>query len=959
MADPLMPAEILDWMEQRDWGRHHLQWHVERQWDLLTPLLQAWATQQGWQRAGKQEGTAGNGFDFLAMHRAMMELLRDNFAAHTSLFAGWPSPPTDPNDPQDPKPDNGRPDAFSADMQQAIQRLESNLGSFSSEDELGLFIETRLRPVPGIPGAVSEDPSAGIHNYLHGRFSDSNSPIDMGDPQVNLANARFWRLHGWIDARWTAYRQFRGLSDQDPAFRAVIDAEKHHMDSVAHPVHGALAALRRSRRLRRAAVPRSLAKPFVDTPTKRFVTMMSAGPPTTLNELRDRIQLALELEHFTIPPYLCAVWSVKAGGHGHLEEIFRGVVIQEMLHMGLCCNLLVAIGAVPQINTPNSIPEYPDYPPGVDLSEPVSLRPLSKALVQQFLEVEHPQHPPIPIPTLAAGPTFPTIGDLYDSILEGLRNLNPTFTLNGQLDSSFSTGDELLKIGSLAEAEQAIRLIKEQGEGTTTTPAGGPGLDDLAHYYRLQQIVDEVQYVRQADGTFRKDPSRPLPFPPPQDIFAMAPVPPGGYPAVPAAENFDRLYTAVLDDLQAAWAGGDQAALDSAIVKMFRLKSPARLLMNTPRDPIFGPGNYGPTFRLRRVAPVPAAGLFVAASGARRLLSAAAASSPGFNRIREILDDAVQGQQIGAHGAFWRGITRDQFVAKSIFGRKLIFQRPDGTFDPDQSNLVRALEGSAPFGADLVPPPAGAIFNRMPDGFSPVSQSQIDEIRAWISAGCPDQPVSLLGWIDPTGGGPVDAAVHLGFWREFDDWAMFHAVSPVPEDLDTFFSVAPLWMAFARDPQQESQWNVALADTQVRQAVGRLEARQRDTVTNHYGKPVPLLTLLDSFQRFGDNSFPDDSLRPQDLRHNMNGASMWFFWAAFTDACLRIQEGIPPEFWLGMGRVVLVGLINDGLFRQRFSVQGFTADAAGQVAVREFAAGLGDAEVGSELCKRFREANLP
>ncbi len=954
-----MPAEILDWMEQRDWGRHHLEWHVVRQWDLLTPAQQSWAAAQGWQRAARQEGTAGNGLEFLRMHRAMIELLRDNFPAHAALLAGWTTPPTDPADPQDPKPANGRPDAFSADMQQAIDRLQTNIGTLASEDELGLYIETRLRPVAGNPGEVSADPSAGIHNYLHGRFSDSSSPIDMGDPEVNLANARFWRLHGWIDARWTAYRQSQGLSDQDPAFRAAIDAEKQHMDAPAHPVHAAMPALLRSRRMRRAAVPRSLAKPFVDTPSKRFVSMMAAGPPATLSELKDRIQLALELEHFTIPPYLCALWSVKAGGHAHIEGILKGIVIQEMLHMGLCCNLLVAIGGTPQINTPTAVPEYPDFPPGVDLSEPVALRPLSKPVVQLFLEVEHPQHPPIPIPLAAVAPVFPTIGDFYDSILQGLQNLNPPFTLNGQLETSFWTGDALVKIGSLAEAVQAIQLIKEQGEGTTTTPAGGPAPDDLAHYYRLQQILVEMQYVRQPNGTFKKDPTRPLPFPPPQDIYPMAPVPPGGYPSVPAVENFDQLYTVVLDGLQAAWAGGDPDALTDAIVQMYSLETPARQLMNTPRDPIFGPGNYGPAFRLRRAAPVRAAGPPAAAMAARRQMLAAATSSPGFSRIREILDDAVQGQDIRAHGAFWRGITRDQFVVKSIFGRKLIAQRPDGTFDPDQSNLVRALEGSAPFGADLVPPPAGAIFNRMPDGFPPVPQTQINEIRGWIAAGCPDQPVSLLGWIDPTGGGPLDAAIHVGFWREFDDWAMFHAVSPVPEDLDAFFTVAPLWMAFARDPQREGEWNLALADAQVGQAVGRLEARQRDTVAGHYGKPVPLWTLFDSFQRFGDDSLPDDALRPQDLRHNMNGASMWFFWGAFADACLRIQAGIPSEFWLGMGRAILVGLINDGLFRQRFSVQGFTADAAGQSALRNFVAALAHADVSSELCKRFREAGLP
>jgi len=52
----------------------------------------------------------------------------------------------------------------------------------------------------------------------------------------------------------------------------------------------------------------------------------------------------------------------------------------------------------------------------------------------------------------------------------------------------------------------------------------------------------------------------------------------------------------------------------------------------------------------------------------------------------------------------------------------------------------------------------------------------------------------------------------------------------------------------------------------------------------------------------------------------MNGRVMWFYWAAFCDACLRLAPspaGIPAEFWVGLGRGVLLGLLNDGLVRGR------------------------------------------
>jgi hypothetical protein len=217
--DPLaMPQDLIDFENARDWGTHHLEWHTERQWDLMDKSDLAWAKQQGWKRADIQEGAKGNGFDFLVMHRAMIGILTQQFPKDAGLFAGWTSPPTDPSDPNNP----GASGAFDSSMLQAIDTLTNHLDKFASEDDFGLYLETNLRPVKGNPQASSSDPTTGIHNYLHNRFSNSNSPIDLGDPSKNLANQLFWRLHGWIDARWTAYRQLKNLSDSDPAYQAAL-----------------------------------------------------------------------------------------------------------------------------------------------------------------------------------------------------------------------------------------------------------------------------------------------------------------------------------------------------------------------------------------------------------------------------------------------------------------------------------------------------------------------------------------------------------------------------------------------------------------------------------------------------------------------------------------------------------------------------------------------------------------
>src|SRR6516164_5139989 len=85
VADLLMPDEIREWMQQRNWGVHHLEWHTSRQWDRLPLAARQWAAQQGWRRAALLEGEAGNGVEFLVMHRAMIELLREQFPQHAAL----------------------------------------------------------------------------------------------------------------------------------------------------------------------------------------------------------------------------------------------------------------------------------------------------------------------------------------------------------------------------------------------------------------------------------------------------------------------------------------------------------------------------------------------------------------------------------------------------------------------------------------------------------------------------------------------------------------------------------------------------------------------------------------------------------------------------------------------------------------------------------------------------------
>ena len=106
--------------------------------------------------------------------------------------------------------------------------------------------------------------------------------------------------------------------------------------------------------------------------------------------LERALQSAVSVEFSTIPPYLCALWSIKDPMHPVAKSI-RNVVHEEMLHMSLACNMLTAIGRVPRINHPNAVPRYPGHIPGMVHPElRVTLSGLTDASLDVFIAIEAP-----------------------------------------------------------------------------------------------------------------------------------------------------------------------------------------------------------------------------------------------------------------------------------------------------------------------------------------------------------------------------------------------------------------------------------------------------------------------------------------------------------------------------------------------------------------------------------------
>jgi Ferritin-like len=324
-------------------------------------------------------------------------------------------------------------------------------------------------------------------------------------------------------------------------------------------------------------------------------------------ELHRYLQNAVELEHSTIPPYLTAMFSLKPGTNLRIAQLIRGIVIQEMLHMSIAANILVAIGGKPQINGRAFIPKYPGpLPMNIGEGLQVGIEAFSIPLVKNtFMAIEEPEHPiPVKAKLLAgeAEPEFATIGQFYDAIEQQIVKLGPSIFVQPTappqvVSAEWFAADKLFPITDPESACRAIEIIKREGEGTSVTPYESG--DDPAHYYKFGEIAAGRGLVATPDGYSYAGP--PIPF----DASGVWPLRPNckvadfeaGTQARTRIEQFACNYGSLLNALHLAF-NGEPRQLDTAIGVMYDLRVLAVALMQTDAG---GGQTVGPSFEYVQV----------------------------------------------------------------------------------------------------------------------------------------------------------------------------------------------------------------------------------------------------------------------------------------------------------------------------------------------------------------------
>lgn len=300
------------------------------------------------------------------------------------------------------------------------------------------------------------------------------------------------------------------------------------------------------------------------------------------------LQTAAAIEFGTLPPYLYAKFSILPGTNPAAMDRLQMVVIQEMIHLCLVCNILNALGATPKLQAPVYPSTLGDIgPPG---GEPLTIHllPFGPDAMAQGMAIEEPEEvPPFEVVGLlkATGGAM-TIGQYYalvDAFLGTLPASAWTPDNNQITDDQFFAG-QLFAVNGYADAHSAIEQIVSEGEGAKDDPLDFQ--NELAHFYRFGEIFyDKVLTKIPQDPGYQWGPE-------PLGVDWSA-----AYPAIPDPGSHDfsqdsaaaqaaqaacnAAYSGMIDALQLA-VQGEAGQLGAAVRKMFELRMAATAALQVP-----------------------------------------------------------------------------------------------------------------------------------------------------------------------------------------------------------------------------------------------------------------------------------------------------------------------------------------------------------------------------------------
>lgn len=373
---------------------------------------------------------------------------------------------------------------------------------------------------------------------------------------------------------------------------------------------------------------------LVKNEDEHYVRSMGTEPEIHIDTREDLFYLlaeASEIEHNLMCCYLYAAWSLKRGETDGLSQsetkavsgwkrAISTVAVEEMVHLALASNIMVAVGGAPHFSRPN-FPVAPGYHPSGVI---VELARFDLDTLDHFIYLERPEGSAtvdslgfthandyarlkMADRLMPGSQDYETVGHLYRAIRAGLVHLSATLGEDilfcGEASAQISKSDVGLPgldvVTDLASACRAIDTIVEQGEGA-------PGHSDAGHYARFLKIKEEFLALRASNSQF--DPAHQVA----RNPVMRRPVQAAGRVHInlpEAAQVLDlanSLYGLMLRCLAqsfgraAAEQGVKRQMVDAAIALMQALVPIAEHLATLPANIDFPQVNAGVTFTMLR-----------------------------------------------------------------------------------------------------------------------------------------------------------------------------------------------------------------------------------------------------------------------------------------------------------------------------------------------------------------------
>uniref|UniRef100_A0A1X7V109 Iminophenyl-pyruvate dimer synthase domain-containing protein n=1 Tax=Amphimedon queenslandica TaxID=400682 RepID=A0A1X7V109_AMPQE len=315
--------------------------------------------------------------------------------------------------------------------------------------------------------------------------------------------------------------------------------------------------------------------------------------------LREQLQIGLKLELATIPIYITSLYSIGDGCNTQVYKTIRGILMQEMLHLALVGNIINAMnGGHPIIDSPDVAPKYPSVglPGCVHPSLNVHLKKISiKHIYDVPLVLEKPKLSCVTEDVYAElEDRHNTIGEFYTEIEECIEKLGQlkkeVFRPNKfQVSWPWKPSEELgtlIEVKNTQTALEAIREIKEQGEGASPIdPTVGHGAQ-LGHYYQLMEIVCQKKLVKNEDDKHYSYSGADIPFDS-EGVWPMRDNPSKNCltgNCYTEARAFHTTYRKLLRELDATF-GGEPERIKSAVTVMESLLVHGKRVMRVPLTP--------------------------------------------------------------------------------------------------------------------------------------------------------------------------------------------------------------------------------------------------------------------------------------------------------------------------------------------------------------------------------------